>query len=134
MIQRGNDRAPCFFAEPDYLAYLHWLAEGCKTHGVAVHAYCLMTNHVHLLVTPAQVGALANVMQCVGRHYVNYVNRIQGRTVTLWEGRCKSGLVDSEGHLLTLYRYIEQNPVRARRWQDRKTIKGNTGQSGMALT
>jgi putative transposase len=113
VIQRGNDRAPCFFSEADYLAYLHWLGDACKTYGVSIHAYCLMTNHVHLLLTPAQLGEISNVMQYLGRHYVNYVNRVYGRSGTLWEGRYKSSVVESEAYLLTLYRYIEQNPVRA---------------------
>ncbi len=129
VIQRGNDRAPRFFAEADYLAYLHWLAEGCRSYGVGIHAYCLMTNHAHLLLTPAHVGALARVMQYLSRHYVNYVNRVHGRTGTLWEGRFKASLVDSEAYLLTLYRYIDQNPVRARmvsrpedyRWSSART-------------
>ena len=114
VIQRGNDRAPCFFVEADYLAYLHWLGQASEAYDVAVHAYCLMTNHVHLLLTPSRIGVTGKLMQYLGRHYVNYINRVYGRTGTLWEGRYKSSLVDSEAYLLMVYRYIEQNPVRAR--------------------
>jgi putative transposase len=113
VIQRGNNREACFFAEADYAAYLHWLHEGAQHHGVAIHAYCLMTNHVHLLVTPESAGAVSRLMQHVGRHYVNYANKVYRRSGTLWEGRFKSCLVDSEAYLLKLYQYIEYNPVRA---------------------
>ena len=113
IIQRGNNRAACFFAEADYVAYLHWLHEGAHHHGAAIHAYCLMTNHVHLLVTPESPGAVSRLMQHVGRHYVNYANKVYRRSGTLWEGRFKSCLVDSEAYLLKLYQYIEYNPVRA---------------------
>jgi putative transposase len=78
--------------------------DACKTYGVSIHAYCLMSNHVHLLLTPAQLGAISKLMQYLGRHYVNYVNRVYGRSGMLWEGRYKSSLVESEAYLLTLYR------------------------------
>jgi len=113
VIQRGNNRAACFFAEADYVAYLHWLREGSQCYGVAVHAYCLMTNHVHLLVAPETPGAVSRLMQHVGRHYVNYTNKVYRRSGTLWEGRYKSCLVDSEAYLLKLHQYIEYNPLRA---------------------
>jgi putative transposase len=113
VIQRGNNRTACFFAEADYGYYLEFLSKAAKKCACAVHAYVLMTNHVHLLLTPSDVGAVANVMQSLGRNYVKYVNAAYKRTGTLWEGRYKSSLIDSERYLLACYRYIEQNPVRA---------------------
>ena len=113
VIQRGNNRSACFFADADFLSYLRWLRMAARDHSVAIHAYVLMTNHVHLLATPAKPGALATLMQSLGRRYVRYVNSTYGRTGTLWEGRYRAGAVDSEDYLLRLYRYIEMNPVRA---------------------
>jgi putative transposase len=113
VVQRGNDRQPCFFRDADYQRYLQDLREAALKHGCAVHAYVLMTNHVHLLVTPTAAGAVGRMMQAVGRRYVRYVNDAVGRTGTLWEGRYKACLVDSEAYVLACYRYIELNPVRA---------------------
>ena len=113
VIQRGNDRRPCFFAEGDYARYLDELREIALREGCAVHAYVLMTNHVHLLMTPTEAGQIARVMQALGRRYVRFINDRYHRTGTLWEGRYKACLVDSETYLLTCYRYIELNPVRA---------------------
>lgn len=113
VIQRGNNRAGCFFGDPDRRFYLKCLAESAARRGCAVHAYVLMSNHVHLLVTPCQPGAVAAMLQDLGRRYVRVINTIHGRTGTLWEGRFRSSLVDSENYLLTCHRYIELNPVRA---------------------
>lgn len=113
VVQRGNDRQPCFFREEDYQCYLTSLREACLKFACQVHAYVLMTNHVHLLLTPNDAGAVGKVMQAVGRRYVRYVNDASGRTGTLWEGRFKASLIDSERYLLACYRYIELNPVRA---------------------
>lgn len=113
VVQRGNDRQPCFFTTQDHGRYLADLAMAARRYDVAVHAYVLMTNHVHLLVTPAEAGAVAQMMQCLGRHYVSYVNRSYRRSGTLWEGRYKSCLVDGERYVLACHRYIELNPVRA---------------------
>ena len=96
IVQRGNDRQPCFYADVDYSRYLQDLHAACVGYGVALHAYVLMTNHVHLLVTPQASGAIGRMMQCLGRHYVTYVNRTYRRTGTLWEGRYKSCLVDGD--------------------------------------
>ncbi len=114
LIQRGNNRQACFFAENDRRLYLEWLHQAAKKYGGAVHAYVLMNNHVHLLVTGAETGSLGRMMQCLGRRYVRYVNSRYERTGTLWEGRFRSSLVDSDRYLLTCYRYIELNAVRAR--------------------
>ena len=113
VVQRGNDRQPCFYVADDYRRYLAGLRESAIRYGCLVHAYVLMTNHVHMLVTPSSAGAVSRMMQWLGRQYVGYINGRYRRTGTLWEGRYKSCLVDTERYLLTCYRYIELNPVRA---------------------
>jgi putative transposase len=114
VVQRGNNRQPCFFVNEDYQFYLGCLEKACQRHGCAVHAYVLMTNHVHLLVTPTEEFALSWVMQDIGRRYVYRINRRHHRSGTLWEGRYKACLVDTEHYLLACYRYLELNPVRAK--------------------
>lgn len=113
LVQRGVNRAPCFLAEEDYHCYLHWLQKAAIDWGCAIHAYVLMTNHVHLLLTPETPEGPAKLMQAVGRRYVQYFNRSYKRSGTLWEGRFKSSAVQAEAYLLTCMRYIELNPVRA---------------------
>jgi putative transposase len=113
VIQRGNNREACFYDEADYKAYLSFLAEAAEKYQVSIHAFVLMTNHVHLLATPSSEQGISRMMQALGRKYVQYFNFSYGRTGTLWEGRYKSTLVDSERYLLTVYQYIELNPVRA---------------------
>ena len=132
IVQRGNNRCHCYFAEADYHRYLNWLRTAASDHGVAVHAYVLMPNHAHILATPRESGALSTMMQSLGRRYVRYVNRAYKRTGTLWEGRFKSGVIDSDAYLLCVYRYIESNPVRAAivreaveyRWSSHRTNVG----------
>jgi putative transposase len=114
VIQRGNNRAACFFGDADRRFYLKCLGESAARRGCEVHAYVLMSNHVHLLVTPADVGAIGTMMQDLGRRYVRVINTIHARTGTLWEARFRSSLIDSENYLLICQRYIELNPVRAR--------------------
>jgi putative transposase len=113
IMQRGNNRQVCFAGEEDMKAYLNWLKEFSKKYKVEVHAWVLMTNHVHLLCTPKEEKAISRMMQSIGRMYVRYYNYTYQRSGTLWEGRFKSSLVQSERYLLELYRYIELNPVRA---------------------
>ncbi len=113
IVQRGNDRQACFADDADYLHYRQELGEAALKHACSVHAYALMTNHVHLLVTPLEPGASSRMMQAIGRRYVGCFNARYRRTGTLWEGRFKSALVDSERYVLACYRYIELNPVRA---------------------
>ncbi len=113
IVQRGNNREPIFFEDDDYRAYLEWLEEALIRYDCELHAYVLMTNHVHLLITPQTKEGISLTMQYVGRHYVPYINYLYGRSGTLWEGRFKASLVDSETYLLTCMRYIELNPVRA---------------------
>jgi len=113
IIQRGNNRQVCFFTDKDYPVYLNKLKEVARLNRVAIHAFVLMTNHVHLLVSTDTQQAISNCMQQLGRYYVRYVNSNYNRTGTLWEGRFKSTIVDSNRYMLKLYQYIENNPVRA---------------------
>ncbi|MES9868354.1 MAG: transposase [Sedimenticola sp.] len=113
VIQRGNNREPVYYDEADYRFYLEKLEAACKQHDCTVHAYVLMTNHVHLLMTTNSGEGIGKVMQMLGRYYVQYFNYNYDRTGTLWEGRYKATLFDSEAYLLTCMRYIELNPVRA---------------------
>ena len=101
IIQRGNYRLPVFFTEEDYRCYLNTLTEDSLRYGRAVQAYVLMTNHVHLLMTPEAGESGSRCMQALGRKYVRYINDSYVRTGTLWEGRFKSALVDSDQYLLT---------------------------------
>lgn len=113
VIQRGNNRQSCFLHDGDRRHYLGALREASLRYDCAIHAYVLMDNHVHLLMTPAQVGGLSRLMQLLGRNYVRYLNDRVGRTGTLWEGRYRAGPVDSNRYALACIRYIESNPVRA---------------------
>jgi len=113
VIQRGNNRQAIFFAAEDYARYRDWLAEAAARAGCAIHAYVLMTNHVHLLATPARADSLPRMMQLLGRRYVRHVNAAYRRSGTLWEGRYRAAPIDSEAYFLACCRYIELNPVRA---------------------
>jgi putative transposase len=113
VIQRGNDRQLIFRDINDYVVFLDWLREAAKQFKVAVHAYVLMPNHVHLLVTPSDETGLGRMMQWVGRYYVPYFNYKYGRVGTLWQGRYKATVIDSERYFMICSRYIELNPVRA---------------------
>jgi putative transposase len=113
LVQRGINREPCFFAEEDYHCYLHWLQKSAADWHCAIHAYVLMTNHVHLLITAERPDGPARLMQSLGRRYVQYINRAYRRSGSLWEGRYKSSAVQAEAYLFTCMRYIELNPVRA---------------------
>ena len=113
IIQRGNNRSVCFYAEEDYQLYLHYLEELATKFGCAIHAYVLMTNHVHLLLTPQRADSVALLMKHLGQRYVQYINHTYQRSGTLWEGRFRSCLTQAEDYVLACYRYIELNPVRA---------------------
>ena len=113
IVQRGHSRNPVFFEDSDYLAYLDWLKAGALRYKVAIHAYVLMANHIHILATPTDVEGITRMMQYVGRHYVPYINFTYGTSGSLWEGRYKASLIQDETYLLTCMRYIELNPVRA---------------------
>lgn len=113
VIQRGNNRNACFASDSDMAAYARWLYEAAQEYTVDVHAWVFMTNHVHLLVTPQRDVGVSRMMQSVGSRYVRYFNWAHERTGTLFEGRFKSSLVQSENYFLNCQRYIELNPVRA---------------------
>ena len=104
IVQRGNCRQVVFFSDDDYAAYLRWLHEACLKHGCRLHAYVLMTNHVHLLMTPSSRESISRAIQYTGRHYVSYVNRCYGKSGTLWEGRHKGCLVLDDAYLLSCMR------------------------------
>lgn len=113
VVQRGHDRKDCFRHDTDRLVYLSNLGDLAAQIQCAVHAYCLMTNHVHLLLTPSADDSCARLMRNLGQRYVQYFNRRYDRRGTLWEGRFHSCLVESAEYVLACYRYIERNPVRA---------------------
>jgi len=113
VVQRGLSRSPVFFEDDDYRAYLAWLQDGAKRYRCAVHAYVLMTNHVHVLVTPSDVLGVTRMMQFVGRHYVPFIHAKYGSSGTLWEGRYKASMVHADTYLFYCMRYIELNPLRA---------------------
>ena len=113
LIQRGNNRGACFFADEDHELYLDALRDLAEKFSCAVHAYVLMTNHVHLLMTGQEPDGVSLLMKNLGQRYVQHVNRTYRRSGTLWDGRFRSCLTQSESYVLACYRYIELNPVRA---------------------
>jgi putative transposase len=138
VIQRGHNRNACFSHDTDRLVYLSNLSELLRKTECALHAYCLMTNHIHLLLTPPSAQACAKLMRNLGQRYAQYFNRRYERTGALWEGRYRSCLVDSATYVLACYRYIERNPVRAAmvsspgayRWS---SFEGNSGRVASKL-
>ncbi len=114
VVQRGHNRQVVFAHSRDYERYLGTLAEFKDAYGVKVYAYCLMTNHVHLLVAPESAAALGGLMKRLAGRQTRYHNVLRGRSGTLWESRYKSSPVDSDAYLLACARYIDLNPVRAR--------------------
>ena len=113
IVQRGNNRDACFRESSDYFVYLMHLRQLSADLGCGVHAYCLMTNHVHVLITPRTEHSCAHLMRNLGQRYVQYFNRHHRRSGTLWEGRFRSCIVESARYVLACHRYIELNPVRA---------------------
>ncbi|HSI58897.1 MAG TPA: transposase [Ideonella sp.] len=113
LIQRGNNRQDVFVDDDDRRRYLAILREVAHEHQLAIHAYVLMSNHVHLLATPASPESLSRTMQSLGRRYVGWFNHRHDRSGTLWEGRFRTSLIDSDSYLLACLRYIELNPHRA---------------------
>jgi putative transposase len=112
VMVRGNNRETLFFGDTDRRIYLDWLREAAKQFGSAVHAFALMPNHVHFLMTPQHAGSLAKTMQSLGRRYAQYFNQQQQRSGTIWEGRYRSSLIDPD-YFLRCQRFIELNPVRS---------------------
>lgn len=123
VIQRGNNRQLCFGGEEDFAAYAGWLKEYALKYQVEVHTWVFMTNHVHLLLTSDEKLGISKLMQSLGRKYVQYFNFKYKRSGTLWEGRFRSCLVESEQYVLACYRYIELNPVRAGMVENPKNYK-----------
>ena len=113
IIQRGNNRQAIFFAPEDYAQYRAWLGEAASGYGLVIHAYVLMTNHVHLLATPQEEVSVPRTLQSLGRRYVRHINRLHRRSGTLWEGRYRAAPIDSDACFFDCCRYIELNPVRA---------------------
>ena len=113
IVQRGHNRCRCFYDAEDFENYLHWLYGALEESHSALHAYVLMDNHVHLLLTPSEAESAARLFMSLGSRFVRYMNRKYERTGTMWERRYHSSLVQSEGHLLRCHHYIEHNPVRA---------------------
>jgi putative transposase len=111
LVQRGNNREVCFVEPENYQYYLQLWKECSKRYRVAVHAYCLMTNHIHFLVTPEDSDSISRAMSVIGSRYAYYFNKAYKRTGTIWEGRHKSSLIQSDRYFLTCCRYIELNPV-----------------------
>jgi putative transposase len=112
-MQRGHNRKPVFCEDQDYLEYLKILKRVSEACHCAIHAYVLMTNHIHLLLTPDAGDSISRLFQECGRQYVGYINQTYRRRGTLWEGRHKGIIVESTAYLLTCMRYVELNPVRA---------------------
>ena len=113
IVQRGNNREACFIEPENYQFYLQLWKDISLIYNVSVHAYCLMTNHIHILASPAYTTSISNTMKVVGSRYAQYINKKYNRTGTLWEGRHRSSLVQTEKYFLTCSRYIELNPVSA---------------------
>ncbi|TNE42143.1 MAG: transposase [Alphaproteobacteria bacterium] len=113
LIQRGNNRQDIFFSDEDRIFYLDQLKKFCDRCGCRLHAYVLMTNHVHLLISPDADDGIQPFMQGVGTNYVRYINRKQSRSGSLFEGRYRASLIETEAYLIACYRYVELNPVRA---------------------
>jgi len=113
LVARGNNKTALFHDDVDRRVFLRYIEEAALACRCDVHAFVLMTNHVHLLATGHENGAISRMMQAIGRRYGRYANRAHGRTGTLFEGRFKGSLIDSDRYLFTCMRYIELNPVRA---------------------
>ncbi len=98
VVQRGNNRQAVFFDDNDYRVYLDWLGQAASDHDCSIHAYVLMTNHIHLLMTPGEADAISAALQALGRRFVPYINHSYQRTGTLWEGRFKANAVQEESY------------------------------------
>ncbi|MFD1382669.1 transposase [Rhodanobacter aciditrophus] len=113
IVQRGASHKAVFFENEDYKAYASWMKEAAVVYDIAIHAFVLMTNHIHILLTAKNPENVGKFMQHIGRRYVPFINHKYGRSGSIWEGRYKSNLVQSEHYFLAVMRYIELNPVRA---------------------
>jgi putative transposase len=114
VIQRGNNKSPLFTSPDDFLFFKYFLGSALRRSSCQLHAYVLMTNHVHFLISQDKAGSIGKLMQSVGGRYVRYFNDCRGRSGTLWEGRYRATIVNTDEYLFRCYRYVEENPVRAR--------------------
>jgi putative transposase len=112
ITQRGNNKQAVFFSEQDYQYYLSILDEATIQEECQVHAFVLMANHIHILVTPNTSNGISQLMKTIGQRYVSYINKVEKRSGTLWDGRYKASLVESGHYLIACMRYIETEPVR----------------------
>ncbi len=124
IVQRGNNREACFIEPENYQFFLELWQQLSVRYQVRVHAYCLMTNHIHFLATPEFDDSISQTMKMIGSRYAQYINKTYRRTGTLWEGRHRSSLVQSDRYLLVCQRYIELNPVRLGWWIGPRGIAG----------
>lgn len=129
LIQRGHNRSRIFHGADDAKAYLKWLREACAKRGVALHAYALMPDHVHLLVTPKSEPSLPSAMRDVNWRYSRHANAAQGRTGSLWDGRYKACIVDAKEYFFACCRYVELNPLRIGIAQDPETYRWSSFKS-----
>jgi putative transposase len=114
ITQRGNNRQDVFFSEQDYLYYLDVLNETAIKYKCQIHAFALMSNHIYILATPTTLDGISQLMKGVGQRYVSYINKLEKRTGTLWDGRYKASLVEDGDYLIDCMRYIEMTPVRSK--------------------
>lgn len=133
IVQRGNNRQAVFWDDVDRRVYLRMLETNAQMSGCAVHAFVLMTNHVHLLATPQEAQAPARMMKAIGQNYAQYINRKRRRTGCLWEGRFWSGMVGDGGYVMRCQRYIELNPKRARMVRDPADYRWSSFRSNAGL-
>lgn len=112
IIQQGNNQQSIFCDTADYLIFINWLREASRQFKVAIHAYVLMANHLHILASPSDMDGMSKMMQWIGRHYVPYFNQKYSRSGTLWQGRFKATVIDPESYFMMCCIYIESNPVR----------------------
>jgi putative transposase len=134
ITQRGVNRGATFIDTEDHLLYRELLTEIAAAHDIGVHAYALMSNHIHLLMSTASSGDLAHAMRLLNQRYVAAFNRRHRRTGTLWESRFRSCLVDTESYLLMLYRYIELNPVRAAMVDAPERYRWSSARANLGIT
>ena len=114
ITQRGNNRQDVFFSEQDYLYYLDVLNETAIKYKCQIHAFALMSNHIYILATPTTLDGISQLMKGIGQRYVSYINKLEKRTGTLWDGRYKASLVEDGHYLIACMRYIEMTPVRSK--------------------
>jgi len=124
IAQRRHNREPCFFSEEDRISFLHWLGEALAVNECQLHACALMTNHVHLPLTPEKAATVPKLIVSLRRRYVQYINRTSHHTSTLWDSRYKSSVVHADSYLLAWQRYMNSIPFALPWWTTLHTIDG----------